>query len=71
MDVNVNFSGSVVGFTPLNDTAKTWISDNCVTEGWQWLGPTLYVDTRYADDIQDGMENDGLEVGGRHIASVV
>jgi hypothetical protein len=61
-DVQISFHGSVVGLTPLTDTAKTWIDDNCETEGWQWLGSTLYIDTRYAGDVQAGMENDGLEI---------
>ena len=61
-DVIVNFQGSVVGFTPRTDAAREWIEDNVQAEDYQWMGPTLWVDHRYAGPLCDGMAADGLEL---------
>jgi hypothetical protein len=63
MDILIHNRGSMFGFQPTSDVGRTWIDENLQTEGWQWLGRTLYVDHRYADDILDGMVNDGLTIG--------
>lgn len=61
-DVQVLNEGSVIGLLPQSPAAQDWIDSNLETEGWQWLGPTLWVDHRMAGNIIDGMINDGLEV---------
>ncbi len=59
-DVITDRFGSIVGITPMTPAARAWIDENCRTEPWQWLGPTLNVDCRYAADILQGMVDDGL-----------
>jgi hypothetical protein len=58
--VSITDHGSVVGFTPLTPEAKTWFDKNVASEGWQWMGSTLYVDHRMADDLAAGLENEGM-----------
>ena len=62
VDVNVENHGSIVTFSPLNDSAKDWIKENVKTEPWQFLGKKLAVEPRYVQNLIDGMENDGLFV---------
>lgn len=64
MDFSVTNQGSVIGITPLTDAASEWIDDNVHSEGWQWMGSTLYVDARFADALVEGMMADGLEMEG-------
>jgi hypothetical protein len=61
-DIEVYANGSFVGITPLTLTARQWIDENVKAEGWQWLGDTLWVDVRYADDLILGALDAGLEV---------
>jgi len=52
--------GTVFTFCPLTDRAKLWIDENVETEGWQWLGATLVVETRFAYSLAVGMTDAGL-----------
>jgi hypothetical protein len=61
-DVIVENSSSIVSLTPITPAAREWIKENCQTEPWQWLGPTLNIDTRYAGNILEGMQADGLTI---------
>lgn len=62
-DVIVSNHRSVVGFTLLTETARSWVDDNVETEGWQWLDcSTLCVDWRFAGPLTRGMMDDGLTV---------
>lgn len=61
MDFTVMNYGSLVMVTPLSDAAQEWIAENVDQEGWQWFGGGLAVEHRYADDLIDGMLNDGLK----------
>lgn len=61
MDVDVVNHGSLVGFTLLSDAAREWAEEN-LPEDAPRMGPTIYVEHRYADDIRNGMEGDGLIV---------
>lgn len=64
-DVQIINEGTIVLFRPLTDQARAWIEENVQTEPWQWFGGGLCVEHRYAHDLADGMERDGLNVGGR------
>ena len=61
-DVLTDNFGSIVGITPMTPIAREWIDENCQTEPWQWLGGTLNVDRRYADDLVEGMAEAGLTI---------
>lgn len=65
-DVRVDADGSLVLFTPLTDAGRAWIDEHTETEPWQWLGPALCVEHRYAADLVHGMRNDGLKVSTAH-----
>ena len=58
--VEITDHGSVVTFTPLTQEAKDWFAENVASEGWQWLGPALGVDHRFATDLTSGLEDAGL-----------
>ena len=62
-DVLTDNFGSIVGITPMTPTAREWIGENVDAEPWQWLGGTLNIDRRYADDLVEGMVEAGLTVG--------
>lgn len=62
VDVYVGNEGSVFTFQPATDTARQWIDENVEAEGWQWLGNTLVVDHRFAQDLAQGMIDAGLVV---------
>lgn len=62
VDVAILDQGSLVGFRPLTDAAKTFIAENVQAESWQWLGRTLMVEHRFADNLIAGMQADGLVV---------
>lgn len=59
-DVSVTDNGSVVGFTPNTTEAKSWFNENVQSEGWQWMGQTLWVDHRMAGDLMAGLEGEGM-----------
>ncbi len=61
-DVEVTRDGSLIGFRPIGDDADKWFDDNVESEGWQWLGSVLWIDYRFANQIIDGLEGDGLTV---------
>jgi hypothetical protein len=62
-DVRVRNEGSIVMFTPVSDAAKTWFDENVHHEVWQWFGESLCVEWRYAEDLIEGLLNEGLIVG--------
>gem|GEM_PF-5862770 len=45
-----------------SDDAREWINERLVSEGWQWLGVTLWVDGRFADEVLAGLVEAGLLV---------
>lgn len=60
-DVLIINHGSLVGMTPMSDTAREWMNEH-IPDDAQWLGRQLMVEPRYAGDIIDGMQGDGLVV---------
>lgn len=60
-DIEVNDQGSIVLLTPTSDAGREWIEENLPDDA-QWFGMAVVVEHRYADDIIDGMVNDGLDV---------
>jgi hypothetical protein len=57
--MRIGDQGSIVLFTPETDEEKTWIDEN-VDPDAQWLGRSLVVEHRYADDLTAGMASDGI-----------
>lgn len=58
-DVSVYNHGSIIGFTLLTEDAQTW-ADEHIPDDAQWMGPTFFAEMRYANDIAEGMQSDGL-----------
>jgi hypothetical protein len=61
-DITTNIAGSMIGFTGITDAGKLWLASEVQSEGWQWLGHTLYVDHRFAPELALAAENFGLDV---------
>lgn len=64
-DFIVTDQGSVVGLTPNTEQARVWLDENVQSEGWQWLGHTLWIDHRMAENILAGVTDEGLTIGGQ------
>ncbi len=64
-DVRVENEGTIVLVRPLTTEARAWIDENVQTEPWQWFGGGLAVEPRYAHDLVEGMQADGLTLAGR------
>lgn len=60
--MHVQHEGSMVLITPDSDADQEWLDENLETEGWQWLGKSLAVDQRFAEDLIEGMILDGVTV---------
>jgi hypothetical protein len=61
VDLSFANHGSLIGITPNTDAGRKWIEDFVQDEPWQWLGPSLNVEPRYAWTICQGAIADGLE----------
>jgi len=61
-DVLTNNEGTIIALTVLTPAARQWIEEKCKPEPWQWVGDTFAVEPRYAGDIIQGMQADGLIV---------
>ena len=62
IDVQVENHGTIFLFCLLTTKAKTWVKDNVDAESHNWLGHNLAVEHHYAQDLVEGMINDGLSV---------
>ncbi len=62
-DVVIVPQSSLVLFEAHNKASLTWLQENTNAEPWQWLGPGLAVDQRYADSLLDGLQEAGFLVG--------
>ena len=61
-DITINNQGTIVLITPVTNAGQVWMWSNVESESWQWVGPSLAVDQRYADAIAEGAMGDGLNV---------
>ena len=62
-DVTVHNEGNLIGFTLNTDAAHEWFDRNVASDGYQWLGSTLWVDHRCASALADGVADAGLVLG--------
>lgn len=56
---------SLVLVTPGNSAEREWLDENVRSESWQWLGPSLAVDLRFANDLIAGAKDAGFAVEQR------
>lgn len=61
-DLRFSSHGSIVTIAPETERGRQWMDDNLAAESWQWLGNSLGVEWRFAEDIFNGALGDGLEV---------
>lgn len=61
-DVVVANCGTLWAMCPMTDAAKTWVNENVMLEGYQWLGNSFYVEARYAPALLEGMKESGLAI---------
>jgi hypothetical protein len=59
--MRISDEGSVVLFTPDNTQEKQWLDENTTYEPYQWLGPSLVVEHRFAVDIVEGVKEAGFK----------
>jgi hypothetical protein len=60
-DVQVRRKGTLAGFEPLSQAARTWISEHLPDNGPQF-GHVTYIEIRCADQVIDDMIRGGLIV---------
>lgn len=58
----INDQGSIVMITPESDLEYDWLTDNTNAESWQWLGSSLAIDYRFADNLIEGIQDAGFIV---------
>ena len=61
-DMLVRNCGSLWQFFPLSQRATDWIDANVETEGWQWLGASFVVESRFVGPLLNGARASGLTV---------
>lgn len=61
-DISIFDQGTLVGFRPNSQDAYCRMDESVMSEDYQWLGRTLWVDHRYADGLIEHLESLGLEV---------
>ena len=54
MNFNIINHGSLIGFTPIDDSARDWWEEN--VQDCQQMAGQYFVETRYAQDIIDGIQ---------------
>lgn len=62
IDVRILDQGAIVLFTPMSQAAQVWFDDSVEAAASQWLGVSLAVDHRYAQDLADALVGDGFTV---------
>lgn len=61
-DFTVQNEGSITLLHRHTDAARDWVNENIGEgNGYQPYWPTVVIETRYAEDIIQGIGNDGLE----------
>jgi hypothetical protein len=63
-EIRVRDLGTIVCLEVLSARAENWLRENCQSAPHNWLGPSLCVEHRYADDIIAGAIAYGIRVDG-------
>ena len=62
-DFTISDHGTIILLKPHTSKALAWVEENIGREnGYQPYWPTVLCEPRYAQDILDGIGQDGLEV---------
>lgn len=60
--MRINNEGSVVQFIPESDEETDWLNEEVLADDFQWLGKTLVVDYRMAQDLFQAVRDAGFAV---------
>jgi hypothetical protein len=61
-DFSISDQSSIFLIRPLNDAANHWLDENVVSEPWQWVQGALCVETPFARDLVNEIEEAGFEI---------
>jgi hypothetical protein len=61
-DVDMANEGSLISFKLISEAARDWAKEHLPDDAPR-MGSTVFVEPRYASDILNGMESDGLTIG--------
>jgi hypothetical protein len=61
-DYTVSIHESLIGIHPENPTAIQFLDEEFETEPWQFLGNTMWIDLRYANDVITTLKQRGFVV---------
>jgi len=61
-DVILRNEGTIVMLTPMTPDVKEWFDENVQSEGWQWMGESLCIDSRFAMDLVIGINEAGFSI---------
>lgn len=56
------YHGSICTLSPMTPAAKQWRADHLPDDAMQWGADGVVIEPRYAADILQGIEADGLTV---------
>ncbi len=63
-DFSITNGGSIVLLNPQTTEAEQWVEDHIGQDnGYQPYWPTVAIEANYVQEIIDGIEDDGMEVG--------
>jgi hypothetical protein len=61
-DFQIVDQGTIFLIRPLNQAARQWLTENVVSEPWQWVDDALCVEARFARDLIIEIEEAGFEI---------
>jgi hypothetical protein len=61
-DFTMQNHGSIYLLIPNTDDAKTFVQEELAVESWQWFGPGVCVEPRYAEDLEEGIRAHGFTI---------
>lgn len=53
--------GSICILTPVSEAAQAWVDEHLPEDAMRWAGGVV-IEPRYAGDILEGIQNDGLSL---------
>jgi hypothetical protein len=62
VDARFHNHGSLIGIVPITTAAQDWLDENVHAESYMRMGAVIYSEPRYAHDIANAMQSDGLTV---------
>lgn len=63
-DFFIQNHGSIIILTPTSDAGRSWVADHIPEDAQRWGRSSVVVEPRYIDPIIDGINSNGLSIGG-------